>query len=221
MHLPETMPRAFACAAFASALLACSNPPAVAAPVGSSKADANFVRQQGIALQGELVTALSVTDKAGEHLLVLTQSTGPSQSTPRSGRAERTDLYASYYLRASGKWAQQWTIRDFSDCPGLDHEAKFFPEDVSVTDLNKNGEAEVTVAYKLFCGGGIDESVLKVILREGEQKFAMRGTTIIQTPGNEPFGGEAVYDKSLEKPVNKAFKRHIAAVRDKVVVQKY
>ena len=130
-------------------------------------------------------------------------------------------LRVTYYARSGNNWVQEWVIRYFVDCPGLDHEAEFFPDSVTVTDLNANGKAEVTVAYSLFCGGGIDPSTLKVIMREGPLKFAMRGTTIIQTPGNAPFGGEANYDQSLDKAENSAFKKHIMAVREKVVIKNY
>lgn len=39
-----------------------------------------------------------------------------------------------------------------------------------MTDLNDDGVAEVTVPYKLFCAGDVEESVLKIIMRVGGAK---------------------------------------------------
>ena len=194
--------------------------PAHAAPVSAKIADAALVEKQGVPVPGKLVRAMQVTDKVGEHLLVLATRTGPSQS-PSRGKDERTDLNASLYIRRAGKWEREWAIQDAVDCPGLDHTASFFLEQLTVTDLDANGTAEITVPYKLFCGGGIDPATLKVIVRQGEQKFAVRGTTRIEVKGDAPFGGEAVFDKALSTPANAIFKNHIESVRAKVVVQKY
>lgn len=202
------------------ALLGCSNQPAVAAAVTHKAVDQALVAKEGIAVPGKLVRALHISDAAGEHILVVSALTGPSRKDPDYDKG-RTDLDASYYSRSATRWVREWAIKDGVDCPVVDHEARFFPDQLSVTDLDKNGMAEVTVAYKIFCGGGIDEAVLKVILRQGEQKFAMRGTTRLEMPDGDSFGGAATYDKALSLPANAAFKKHIAAIRAKVVTTKY
>lgn len=175
---------------------------------------------QAIPIRGTFVKGLTIRDMAGEHALLLTRLTGPSSVQPGT-RNEQTQLRVAYFTRVGNAWKQDWTINDGVDCPGLDHAAQFFSSQVTVTDLDGNGMAEVTVPYKLFCGGGIDAAVLKIIMRQGDQKFAMRGTTLIAIPGETPFGGEATYDKSLSLPVNVPFRKHIAAVRAAVVTEKY
>lgn len=205
--------------AIMSALIGCGNRSATAA-VTAKPAEKALLTQAGISTTGKVVAALHIVDRAGEHLLVLTEKTGLAHSGPDSGNG-RTDLNASYYVRSAATWAREWEIKDAVDCPGLDHIAQFFTQQVAVTDLDGNGVAEVTVPYKMFCGGGVDEATLKIILRQGKQKFAMRGTTRIEIPGETPFGGEATYDKALNAPANAAFKKHIEGIRAKVFVQKY
>ena len=193
---------------------------AAAAPVSSNIISVSQAKNTSVPVSGKLVKAFAVSDKAGKHLLLLTTRTGPSRNASR-GKDERTDLNASLYIQRTGKWVREWAIQDAVDCPGLDHAAGFFVDQVTVTDLDSNGTAEITVPYKLFCGGGIDPATLKIILRQGDHKFAVRGTTRIEVSGDAPFGGEAVFDESLSRPENAVFKKHLESIRAKVLVQKY
>ena len=127
---------------------------------------------------------------------------------------ERIDLRATYYSESAKGWAEDWTIRDSVDCPELDSAAEFLPKGVTVTDLDRNGMAEVTVSYSMFCGGGVDPSELKVILRQGETKLALRGDTQVKV-AEAPVrweGGANTPDKALSKPENAVFKRHLDKV---------
>lgn len=88
---------------------------------------------------------------------------------------------------------------------------------MTFTDIDEDGRLEVTVPYRMFCGGGIEPATLKVILRQGERKLAIRGQQAIRFP-RQTFGGEQTHDEALLAPRNAAFKRHLEAVWDKVSV---
>lgn len=185
--------------------------------------DARRLAFENIRLRGSLAVAYSISDRQGEHILVLTRKAGPSPAAPRSGRIERIDLVAKYYRRvAIGLWKEEWSIRDMSDCPGLDVEGDFFLAQITFTDLNKDGEAEVTVPYRLFCGGGIEPSTIKIILRDGMTKLAIRGESLmkVQYPGVDAFGGEHMHDAALLTPERAPYKRHLDAVWAKVAVER-
>ena len=186
-----------------------------------SKIDIAHLAPQNIKPEADLVSAVSVQDKNGAHILVLTRKIGPSHIKKNPSRNERIDLLAVYYTGANGNWIEEWEIKDFIDCPGLDSSASFFAEHVTITDLDKNGVAEVSVPYKMFCGGGIDPSTLKIIMRQGKDKFGLRGETLVETPGNEPFGGEVTYDKSLLLPENAHIKNHLDSIRKQVYLEKH
>jgi len=172
-----------------------------------------------IGFDGTLVAAYRISDAGGEHILVLSRKAGASPAQPRSGRIERIDLFVTYHTRmGTKKWQQEWSIRDLTDCPGLDAEADFFATSVSFSDLNKDGKAEVTVPYRLFCGGGVDPYIIKIILRDGPTKLAIRGESLVRYPGQEPFGGEHQHDKALLAPDRAAYKQHLDAIWKKVSV---
>lgn len=187
-----------------------------------SKVNAEQLVTERIHVEGKLGAAFHIADQDGAHILVLSRKLGPSPAAPGSGRIERVDLFADYYRRLSpGRWQREWTIRDMSDCPGLDVDGDFFIPQVRFTDLNRDGKAEVTVPYRLFCGGGVAPSTVKVILREGVSKLAIRGESLVRVrqPGVEAFGGERQLDAALDNPERARYKQHMTAVWDKVAIE--
>ncbi|MES2159965.1 MAG: hypothetical protein V4476_02305 [Pseudomonadota bacterium] len=167
------------------------------------KVDAIYLAAHHIGYAGKLVDVKRVDDRDGEHLLVL------------SRKASRADDYielaATYYGRKEGRWQTEWTVRDHVDCPILDHSADFVLSAIRITDLNHDGRSEVTIPYKLFCSGGIDYSTVKVILREGATKLAIRGE--LEFHGNtSALEGRRQYDPALLQPSNAAYKKHLDAV---------
>jgi len=184
-------------------------PAHAAAPVA---VDAAWLAANHVPATKGVVASRRMVDAAGEHVLVLSRLTGPSPSSPNSGRIEHIELKADYYARAGTGWQREWAVRDFVDCPGLDSAAAFDADAIAFTDLNGDGRAEVTIAYRLFCGGGIESQTVKVILRDGATKLAIRGESVVRLPGQAPFGGEHRYDAALLQPERRAFKGHLERI---------
>jgi hypothetical protein len=180
--------------------------------IESQMADTAYLKSNNIQFTGKLIDAQQFSDKKGNHILVLSRKSGPSPTDKRSGRIEHIDLHVEYYSQQSNGWKQDWKIYDFVECPGLDASADFFSSLVSITDINNNGEAEITIPYKTFCGGGIDSANIKVILREGTLKLAIRGESLVEIPGQEPFGGQFHYDNDLLLPTYLSYKKHMYAI---------
>lgn len=161
---------------------------------------------------GRLVTARRIRDRDGEHILVLSRKAGPSPSNPTSGRIAHIELHAAYYSQRHSSWNEEWTVYDFVDCPGLDAAADFFTAAVSISDINRDGKAEITIPYKLLCGGGVDPYTVKIIMRDGSIKLALRGESELKIPGADPIGGEHRLDKTLLLPSYSAYRRHMEQI---------
>lgn len=183
-----------------------------AASPATAPVDLSYLRARHLWIDGDLISAQKVYDQRGEHVLVLSRKAGPSSTAPGSKRIERIALHAAYYSQRSSAWKEDWAVRDFVDCPGLDAAADFFTSELSVTDINNDGTAEVTIPYKLFCGGGVDSYTVKVILREGPLKLAIRGESEVRLPGQAPFGGGHQLDRPLLTQPYKLYREHLENV---------
>lgn len=160
------------------------------------------------------------TDKNGEHALLLTREETTSHLIPDSSRLERQFLKAELFVRDGNSAKSVWKIQEENDCPTLDSEAVFFTKFVSVTDLDGNGEIEVIVPYRVMCAGDVSPKSIKVILRQGKQKLALRGSSRI-VMGGEGYGGDYVLDEALNRPENKVFRDKILKIWKSVFMEKY
>ncbi len=142
--------------------------------------------------EGNIVKALEWKEKTEKHFLVLCESLKDSND-------ERTaKLYAYHFIEKGTELEQQWKVYDFEkDCP-LDILASFSKESVQLTDLNKNGIPEIWIVYKTYCKGDVSPSTMKLIMYEGKQKYAMRGTSKVRITEKEFAGGEYKFDKAFE-----------------------
>ncbi|MCU6497201.1 hypothetical protein LPN04_05270 [Rugamonas sp. A1-17] len=187
-----------------------------AAAEPAPKIDAVYLAARHIGYAGTLVGAKRVEDRDGEHLLVLSRKASRSQMANSGSNDDYLELAATYYGRKDGRWLTEWTVRDHVDCPILDRAADFFTTAVRVTDLNHDGRSEVTIPYRLFCSGGVDYSTVKVILRDGATKLAIRGE--LEFHDNAPaLEGKRQYDAALLQPANAAYRKHMDAVWKAVV----
>lgn len=148
---------------------------------------------------GTLLKQVVFRDVDGPGLLLLSRS---EKTLPAEGDEDPVDqvtLRAELYRRAdpAAPWASRWSVEDPVQCPGLDMDAGYFLDQVTATDLDHNGRAELTLASHSFCGGGVDPQQLRIGLRQGDQYYEVRGESLVEVEGDEPFGGERQDDPAL------------------------
>ena len=143
-----------------------------------------------IRYKGEIVAGARWLDKNGENLLLLCQ-TGPLKS-PRQELGEddtkdaRLDAY--HYVKDKKRYRLLWKLYDHIDSCRFDLTAVFIRKSLTVTDLDGNGIAESTFMYRLGCRSDIHPLQLKLIMHEGQAKYALRGETLVNV-GAPPGGG--------------------------------
>jgi len=127
----------------------------------------------------------------------------------------------SYNLNSN---SLNWKIYDFvADCP-VDIVAGFIDNTFKITDLDKNGIAEIWMMYKTGCHGDVSPSEMKIIMYEGSQKFAMRGENKVQfgidDNGKPQFnGGNYMLDKNFEN-APEVFKTYAKNLWSKNMIEK-
>lgn len=153
----------------------------------------------GINYSGEIKQAVRWKDNQGEHIVITTE-TGDLES--KSGPSEDyrdAALYAYHFLVFPDSIRQIWKVHDFiKECP-LDIEANFIKNTFQVTDLNSNGIAEVWLMYIVTCTSDVSPVDMKIIMYQGNQKYAVRGHTKVEPAQGEFIGGDYKFDKAFNE----------------------
>lgn len=148
----------------------------------------------GLADRGEVVAGAHWTDGYGENLLLLTQTGELPAAAEDCEDCRDAEVYAYDFIREGEAWRPLWQLVDFErGCP-LDLYAGFLPGSLSITDLDGDGLAESTFLYTIACRSDVSPARLKLIMREGTAKYAIRGTTRLPEVG---LGGEMVLDPAF------------------------
>ncbi|MCC6817974.1 MAG: hypothetical protein IT245_03665 [Bacteroidia bacterium] len=153
-----------------------------------------------IDIQGIADSVIHWTDKSGEYIAVRTK-TLPYQTVDSVNNIllNNVDLYVYCFKfnPTNQKYERIWHIHDFvKDCE-FDLLADFFNDVFEITDLNNNEIPEIWTMYRTACRSDVSPCEMKIIIYEGVNKFAMRGTQLIQLSKTEKYGGEFVLDKAL------------------------
>lgn len=154
---------------------------------------------------GRIIKALSFKDTVGEHTIVLRETGIYGSKGDEDLRS--AELTAQSFLGG----VQEWRIYDaVKDCP-VDVNCKFWADRCWVTDLDKNGHAEVWVMYILGCAGDVSPRILKLIMYENKTKYAMRGESRVTLSPNYSAGGGYQFDERFAKGPE-AFKKFASTI---------
>jgi len=162
---------------------------------------------------GNIINASRYTDKEGEHIIITTE-TGEVDATDivdDKGKVipgfTKADLYAYNYKINGNKQILSWQMHDFAiTCP-VHVTANYIPKTFAITDLNKDGIAEVWLMYIIGCRGDPSPTSMKIIMHEGVKKYAVRGNSRIAASGKNYRGGEYKLDYTFNHGVE-AFRQY-------------
>lgn len=132
--------------------------------------------------RGIIVEALKWTDSLGINILLLTQTGGFNfkDTTGEINTKAEINTYLFTKKKSEKTFSRQWKLYDFVICFGVDFYAGFYQRSLTVTDIDKDGFAEITFIYKLSCRGDVSPATQKLIMYEKIEKYAMRGETLIR-----------------------------------------
>ena len=151
----------------------------------------------GIKFLGNIKTAVRWTDKLGDNIVITTETGETINKTAPSDDFRDAALYAYHFIVGKDSTNLTWKVYDFiKECP-LDMEANFVKNTFQVTDLNNDGVSEVWLMYKTVCHGDVSPCDMKIIMYQGQQKYAMRGQNKVQVSDKEFDGGDYKFDKAF------------------------
>ena len=143
--------------------------------------------------EGKIVSGARWEDKNGLNVLIVCET---EEKTTGDNRSK--ELFAYQYIIDGENAKMLWKVNDFiKDCP-VDVMLSLIPKSITVTDINKDGIAENTFLYRMSCKGDVSPDDMKLIMHEGENKYAIRGQ-MIQIMAGQKYGGEMKPDPAFDK----------------------
>jgi hypothetical protein len=118
-------------------------------------------------LVGDFYQGKTWHDNNGENLLALTYGSGRT--------FQNRSLHGFHYIRQNGKYRLAWKMIDFvNDCE-FSLICEFLNNATTITDLDKNGIAEIKLQYQLNCASEPGGNTMKLLMYENGNKRALRG----------------------------------------------
>ena len=162
----------------------------------------NLSMSENLDYEGKIVLGKSWNDANGENVLLFTEK-NIEHSDSRSKY-----LFVYHFVGTGSDMKLLRKINDFEEKCDISLEAKFQLNTINITDLDKNALAEITFMYRLGCTGDASPVPLKLMMLENGDKYAIRGTTLVDLDkiygGGGQDGGKKVVDASF-KNVPKEF----------------
>ena len=159
-------------------------------------------------IKGNIVKVCRYEDRTGRNLVVLTETDVVSRPDPADNEytLRSKELFARRYVCQANEETVKsvWQVTDFvRDCSLEDMSVSFKEDAFRVTDLNGDGLSEVWMTYTLTCRSDPSPKTMKIIMYEGDRKYAVRGETrslvafFDDDAKNEYAGGDYVMDAAF------------------------
>jgi len=144
--------------------------------------------------ENKIIEAVKWKDSLGVNLLVITLS--EEKTIYEDNRIK--EFFVHHYLISENNKVL-WKTYDFvKDCP-FDITLEYIDRSLSVTDLDSNGLAETSFVYRLSCKSDVSPDDMKLIMHEGNKKYAVRGVMILKINNEDAGGGEMNIDAAFNK----------------------
>jgi len=182
---------------------------------------------KSIKYEGFIKNAVRWKDKLGDNIVITTE-TGyhiNKKFEHETDDGSDAELFAYHFIVSKNEVKQTWKVYDFiSDCP-VDIVASFVKNTFQVTDLNHNGIAETWLMYKTTCHGDVSPCDMKIIMYEGQLKYAMRGESkvevgILDNGEKQYLGGSFKFDENFIKGP-KVFKEFAQKLWNENLIEKW
>jgi hypothetical protein len=172
-----------------------------------------------IKCSGHITKAVTWKDELGTNY-VLTTETGEYKTKDKEGGEYKNGaLYVYHYITKGDSTKLLWRIYDYSKDCSFDVFVKFIDKAFKVTDLDKNGIAEVWVMYNNQCTSDVSPVPTKIIMYEGDKKYAVRGESRVQVSEKDFTGGRYTLDENF-KSGNSLFRQFAISIWEKNKLQK-
>lgn len=156
-------------------------------------------------------TILSWNEGNGANIAIFatTEKTGQKDGENWTSKA----LHVATYNVVGGTYKKVQTIIEAVQPCNLDLSARFIEGSVGLTNLDGDDKGELTFGYVTRCAGDMSPLSMKVLMLEGKDKHALRGSTLLNLGDGVVEGGDYKVDfkkapKELVDHAKKVWESH-------------
>lgn len=155
--------------------------------------------------RGTVVESLTWKDAVGENILIHSitgdykwMKTKPTADKGGGNLDDKSEVFVYFFQKTKDdlEFKLKWRIYDFTECVDQAIYSGFIKIATTITDLDKDGVSEISVPYLLICRERRTPGKMKIIMYEGDKKYALRGNSAICDKGR-PSKNQFNADKSL------------------------
>lgn len=191
--------------------------------------DKNKLPQVMQKYQGKLVNGAHWRDKNGEQWVILTET---GEIVDKKGEADtsgrmidepdtRAEAYAYFWVKKEDTYVMYRKDQWIEKCGPLDVMAMFHKKGFTVTDVDKNGWAEITLTYFHYCRSDVSPADLTLRVIEQDKFYEMHGTAELRMgKEKDAFVMKATRKEGSFAKAPATFKDHIDQIWEKVKVEK-
>ena len=162
-----------------------TKPAVTITPVKITAADIPAV----IKVKGKVQEAWKWNDALGENILVTSYvAQYPDKGKNQYGEeGETAELHAYHYTNKDVGYTLVWQLDDAEKSCPFDITCGFIPGSATITDLDKDGTAEVKLQYSLACRSDVSPAAMKLNMHEGNEQFVLNGLMWLKGSPEDQF----------------------------------
>ena len=137
--------------------------------------------------ENQFLSADMWEDKLGTNTIIRSFLTETLEKQPEQDDSDFNygKVHAYHYVeKKDGSIELLWDMNDAERQCDFDLSIGFVAKDLIISDVDKNDIAETTIVYAKACRSDVSPANMKVIMHEGEKKFALRGVMVDILPDN-------------------------------------
>lgn len=148
--------------------------------------------------KGTALDAYSWNDANGTNIIVLSNLMQEQEDKTIGEVFQTAEIFVRQFIQkdTASAPALLWELYDVEKECIYDLTLEFLADTPYVTDLDKNGLTETTMVYKMTCRSDLSPAFMKVIMREGDRKYALRGSMILRQQGTD-YEEDAMAEESV------------------------
>ncbi len=138
---------------------------------------------------------LRFTDKSGQHVVRFVLGA----EKKKKGEGDSIERSRELVVTHSVGKKEVWRARDFVQQCEFDLSLEVLEGSIRLTDLDDDGEPEISFLYRLGCRSDVSPLTVKLLLYEGSTKYALRGESRERVGEHELAGGDFKVDPAFEQ----------------------